>query len=776
MATRAQEDAERTDELERQQVPPEEIPEEHPGGEPPEDGAPGEEGAEGTEAPLPIARLAAVAAFPTLAAAMMVGGVFTGAGPRIWGAVAGLLGIGAATQIRRLRNPIVMNVGIALGVAVIGILLTVPAGSVADVFNLGPFLREAVTSGDVQRPPVEFTLGWRAILGWLMGGIGLAAAWVGMELRRPALALLIPLPIVAVSAISIPEEQRVGSGIAALVLFAVGLGLLSGIDLEEGEQRSLAFELRRAARAFPLIAAITVGLVLLAQANVLFPAPLYDPTQSAREPETIPLSEVPDRVLFSVESSASGPWRMGSLDVYDGETWKLPPFAENRTNEVPESGILDSELRPGVKAAFTVQGLNGAVLPGLPNLVGLVAEGPRLAYDQRTGVIRLAQGSIQQGLEYTVTAARIPSVQQLEDVQFEGQLPDEIEGVATDRFLDIPEPPPAVRDLLRRAPQGSRWTTLDFVRNEFLNTVIAAGAGSPKSVPPERVQDMLAGSNEGTPYEIVAAQAMLARWAGIPSRIGYGFDGGEEGEGGVVEVRPKHGASFLEVYFPGFKWLPLIGTPQQAKTSFGNEQQQFNDDVLASDEFAASLYVPFETDPRSFLFEQIRAILSIVGPVIAVALLLYFAYPAVRKALLRARRRAWARDQGPAARIALAYAELRDLATDFGYRHGDDTPLMFLDRVVPDEEHAELAWLVTRTMWGDLREEITEEDAVAAEELSGSLKKRLGQAHPFTLRGIATVSRLSLRHPYAPQLNRITRRDRKDEESRLRESALAART
>ncbi len=769
---RTREELDRTDEIEEQVPVEDEAPgigeAEPPSGEGPQ--LPEEE----TEGKFPVGRLAAVAVFPTLAAAVMVGGVFTGASPRFWAGVAGGLGIAAAVWIRRLRNPIVMNIGIALGVLFVGIILAAPGGSVGDVLNLGPFLREAVTSGEVQRPPVEFTLGWRAILGWLMGGLGLAAAWVGIELRRPALGLLIPLPVIAVSAISIPDEQRVASGIAALALFAIGLGLLSGIDLEEGgEQRSLAFELRRAARALPLIGVITVGLFFLAQANVLFPAPLYDPTQSAREPETVPLSDVPDRVLFSVKSQVTGPWRMGSLDVYDGDSWKLPPFAENRTQEVPESGIIDPELRPGVRADFRVEGLNGAVLPGLPNLVGLVAEGPELAYDQRTGVIRLAEGSIQTGLEYTVTAARIPSVQELQSVDVEARLPDELVGVDSERFLDIPPPPPAVQDLLRRAPNSSDWDTLNFMRNEFLDTVVASGAGQPKAVSPERVQDMLAGSQEGTPYEIVAAQAMLARWAGVPSRIGYGFDGGEQGEGGFVEVRPIHGASFLEVYFPGYKWLPLIGTPQQAKASFGEEEQQFNQNVLASDEFAASLYVPTETDPRSFLFEQIRAIFSIVLPVLLLALLVYFGYPAVRKAYLRARRRSWAQGRGPEARIALAYAELRDLATDFGYRYHDDTPLMFLDRVVPDQEHMELAWLVTRTMWGDLQQEITEEDTRAAEELSGTLKKRLSQAHPFTLRFIAALSRLSLRYPYAPQINRLARRNEKDAARKEGKRALA---
>jgi hypothetical protein len=204
-------------------------------------------------APLPVLRLSIAASAATLAAAIMVGGVFNGVSPRIWAAISGILGVVAAARVRTIKNAILMNVAIFGAIFVIGIIMCIPAGNLNDIVNLGPFISDAISSGDVQRPPVDLTLGWRAILGWLMGGIGFAAAWIGMELRRPALGLIIPLPIVAIAAISVPNEARVGSGIGSLVLFALGLGLLSGIDLEgEGDQkRSFAFELRRARRARP---------------------------------------------------------------------------------------------------------------------------------------------------------------------------------------------------------------------------------------------------------------------------------------------------------------------------------------------------------------------------------------------------------------------------------------------------------------------------------------------------------------------------------------------
>jgi hypothetical protein len=87
---------------------------------------------------------------------------------------------------------------------------------------------------------------------------------------------------------------------------------------------------------------------------------------------------------------------------------------------------------------------------------------------------------------------------------------------------------------------------------------------------------------------------------------------------------------------------------------------------------------------------------------------------------------------------------------------------MFLDRFVEDPDHTEFAWLVTRTMWGDLQDSITPDLVVSAEELSRSLRRRLAQAHPSTVRFVALVSRLSLKDPYAPDLNEALNR-REDE-------------
>jgi hypothetical protein len=140
------------------------------------------------------------------------------------------------------------------------------------------------------------------------------------------------------------------------------------------------------------------------------------------------------------------------------------------------------------------------------------------------------------------------------------------------------------------------------------------------------------------------------------------------------------------------------------------------------------------------------------------AYLAYLAYPLVSKARLRRKRRDAADALGPKARVALSYCEWRDTCTDFGYPYSSDLPLMFLERFPPDDEHTELAWLVTRCLWGDLQNDVTEGEAAACEEISRALRRRLATAHPATVRTISVFSRLSLRNPYSPALDELLRR------------------
>lgn len=739
------------------------------------DGA--EDDEEYVELPPPPARYALAAGFPVLAAAVMVGGIFQGFSPRFYAAVAGLFGVGLAYAAVRVRRPLAANAVVVGGLFGIGLLMIATRGP-GNIFEVRELVAEAVASGNVLRPPVPFVVGWYALVGWLMGVIGFVTGWVSMALRKPAFAVLLPLPVAGFAGISVPESAQVASGIAVLVLFVAGLAALSSATQAEGElgedeediKPPLAFQLRKAAKGIPILIAISVAMFFLSKTGFLFPDPAYDPAQEAQKPKTVPLSEVQDRVLFEVESELSGPWRIGSLDVYDGTDWRLPAFASSELNEVPSSGIVDEDLTAEVRATFTVAGLGGAVLPGLPNPVGVVAQGPLLAFDDRSDNIRLVAGQAEPGLIYTVAAAGLPTIEELQKTPAEN--PEDVS-----EFLEIPEPPPpAVQTLIDQAPKTSKWDTFDFLRTWILEEIVATGSGVPVSISPDRVQTILAESREASPFEIVAMQALLARWVDVPSRIGYGFDGGEEVDG-KLQVRPRHGATFVEVYFPGFKWLPVIGTPKQAKPTSGADasQQRTDPNVLPSEDIAVRLTLPVVGAPPSQFGEQVRNVIFVIVPLLLLGLLTWVLTPAVVKAYRRGRRKSAARADGPRARVALAYAEWRDVATDFGCRYPSDTPLQFLRRFPPDAEHRELAWLTTRALWGDLQDECTPELAAMAEELSRALRKRMAMAQPGTLRAVALVSRLSMKDPFVAvpltgrQLRRAEKREEKEESRREKE-------
>ena len=108
------------------------------------------------------------------------------------------------------------------GVFAIGLIAVVPTGF-GNIFDLGAEIRLAVRQSDLLRPPVEFQPGWHAVVGWIMGAVGFTAAWLAVEVGRPAFGVLVTLPVVGLGAISLPEDQQLATGLIALVLFIVAL-------------------------------------------------------------------------------------------------------------------------------------------------------------------------------------------------------------------------------------------------------------------------------------------------------------------------------------------------------------------------------------------------------------------------------------------------------------------------------------------------------------------------------------------------------------------------
>lgn len=689
-----------------------------------------------------LARPVIASALTALAAGLMTGGIFGTWGARVFSAAA--VGWGAAWAVGAVltRRSVLVQTMFLPATAVASAVALAPDGTPS---RLGALVRDAVSAGRVLRPPVPFDPGWRPLLFFLLALVGFAVVWVAVAMAKPRIALLIPLPVLGLTAVSQPAEGELAAALIAFLPLLLALAVLFGGERGAFTELSSAFELKRTLRGLLLLVPVLAVLFALNSTSLLFPKPIYNPSEKPQKPKPIPLGAVRDRVLFEVDGPITGPWRTGVLDVYDGRAWRLPPFDAGRFEDVPADGVVDDTRTAEVSVAFTVRDLGAAsALPGLaaPVRIERPSDVP-LVFDMRTDLFRVPRGRVPKGIAYEISAPAYPKPDDLR----RSVPPAEIEA----HFLDGPAPPGSVRKLLENASPNA-WSRFEKLRGALNDVVVASGAGVPTDVPPSKVEDLLTGSHEGTPFEIVAAEALLARWSGVPSRIGFGFDGGQK-EKDVVTVRPRNASNWLEVSFEGFGWVPLVSTPPRAKATLESDpNSRFDPTIQPSEDIAVELILPVEVEDIRLLYERIREGIVRALPFVAAAVSMYVGAPAVRRAWRRRKRRAWALHQGPRERIAVEYAEFRDLASDLGTGHPVDTALEFCDRVAPDDEHEELAWLVTRVLYGDLTESATEEDVEAAERMSASLRRRMFRAQPPTARVLAVLSRASLREPFSLEL------------------------
>jgi hypothetical protein len=684
-----------------------------------------------------------VAAASCTGAALTIGGIFGSWPARLLCVAAALGGVGWAWITARSPKRRTLLQGALPVVAILAAVLSLTAGAPGGPSQLPHLVREAIKSGHLLRPPIPFDAGWRPILIVLLMLLGFTAAFVGSVLERPRLALVIPLPLLAVTAISQPKDGQALAGLLAVLPVIAGLAVLFGADRGGVAQLSKEFELRRAIKAVSYVGVILVAVIILNNASFLFPTPTYDPAQKPQKPKAVPLSEVKDRVLFEVKGPINGPWKVGSLDEYDGTAWKLPPYEPKKLRTIGGDGVVDDTRDGTQKVTFTVRELGtSASLPGVTGPTRIDAD-RRLLFDDRAGTARVPSGRVPAGITYDEYVPPYPTPEQLRAASV---------GSDVDRLYErIPKPPAAVRELLDSAPNDP-WDRLELLLKKLTEVEIASGEGTPADVTPATVQRILAGNHEGTPFELVAAQAMLARWAGVPSRIGFGFDGSQK-EGAVNTVRPRNAAQWLEVHFDRYGWVPIVTQPPKAKASLDNDKNaKFDPSIVAGSDIAVQIYIPVKVPSLVLLYQRVRRVLVTVLPLLLALGLLYLATPWMQKTWRRAKRRRWADEHGPGAQIAVEYCELRDVATDLGVGDPYATPIEFLDFVVEDEEHQELAWLVGDALYGELQGRCTTTEVTAARELAASLRQRLLKAQPLQTRVLSLITKLSLEQPYSTEI------------------------
>jgi hypothetical protein len=690
------------------------------------------------DAPIRAGFTWAAALLTATAAAWLAGSLFQDPWlPRLLAVGGGLLGVCIVGAASRGSRGAALAYFVVPAAAIAGAVATAPVAR-GGTSNLPNLVREALATGGLLHAPLPFDPGWRFLLVVTYAVLGAAALGLALARNRATLAVIVPLPFVVGGALLQPPGLEVQSSSVAVALVVGALALCQGASIAAGTELGSAFELRRLARGVGILVVLLAAIAALSHADFLFPATKKDQIIPPRKPPVVPLGK--DRELFQVQALQPGPWRVGALDSFDGAFWLLPAFDPTAQVEVKEGKLPEAPTVPATeRSTFVVRDLSGRNLPIPGGAARLSGTGATVVVDPATGVPAL-KTRVQPGFRYVIESEPAPSAASL-------AVAPPAPADFTQRYTALPPAPPAVQKLVGGAPPGA-FDRLAYLRAALYKNVIAKGSGQPIGITPDRVAAMLKPDTTATPYEIVAAEAMLARWAGVPARIGFGYYSGDVTSTGSYSVHPRNGAAWLEAYFTGHGWVPLVGTPPRAEGSSSSQQKQNRPDVQQSKRSGVAIFTLVKTPSLRFLFDLIRFWAAIAAAIATGLLLLFAVWPMLCKWRRSSRRHAWGQRYGPRAAALAAYAELRDRCHDLHLGDQSDTPLEFVGRFEPDAEHAELAWLMTRLLWGDLRRDARAVDASEAESMTQSVMRRIAQEQPPINNVLGRLARASLREPW----------------------------
>lgn len=274
--------------------------------------------------------------------------------------------------------------------------------------------------------------------------------------------------------------------------------------------------------------------------------------------------------LFTVTASAPSYWRLLSLDNFDGASWtSADPDASKGQLLHPPAAIpsLDPVGNEPLIQSYRVEADIGSPfwLPMAfpPQFVDVGSD--TLAFDPTMTAV-VAPDGLHEGDNYTVTSLPLtPTGDQLRSASFDvpthyadtflpGDMPTKIKDIATawtagattnfDRVL-------AIQDHLND-PSQFRYDT--SVRPVADSTTLLR---------------FLTTDRAGFCQQFATAMAALVRELNIPARVAVGFSTGAQvgptaADGTrTYRVTTANAHTWVEVYFPGYGWLPFEPTPQR---------------------------------------------------------------------------------------------------------------------------------------------------------------------------------------------------------------------
>jgi transglutaminase-like putative cysteine protease len=413
------------------------------------------------------------------------------------------------------------------------------------------------------------------------------------------------------------------------------------------------------------------------------PLQLADPTLDLRRN----LNQPEDRKVISYTTDRPGGLylRMASLPLFNANGWSNVPM-ELRSGEAL-SAIPGLSTEPTTRRKTTIKILDfrSEYLP-LPYAPRAIDAAGNWAYDPRSLVmLAMARGNRTgaiQNLTYSVDSADVAPDSK--------DMADALSGTPVDADVTAEVPkdlPPELTSLTnrviagRKAPAERAAAIQTFLRSKQFtySTEVLPGSGYRALV------NFLTKDYTGYCEQFATSMAMMARIAGIPSRVAVGFlPGHKNGDHWDVTIHDMH--AWPELYFAGLGWVRYEPTPSSITGSApgwttpnaadpGDSASQGPSSAPSSEASAPSLQPsegPADQTPDSTSYSVFPWGRTLVGSGIGLVLLLVLAGPVT----IRGRRRTerLGLDGPPEERVEAAWQEIRDTVLDYGGSWPEGSP------------------------------------------------------------------------------------------------------
>jgi transglutaminase-like putative cysteine protease len=470
------------------------------------------------------------------------------------------------------------------------------------------------------------------------------------------------------------------------------------------------------------------------------------------------LTQQPPETVFTVqvdEGDLPSRWRLMALEDFNGEIWRSSGSTEDAGDVLP----APDELVPGpddVVQRTTILNLDQEWVPAAAYPVAIDREGLVLIEETQTLLVD-DDLETSDGLLYEVVS-RPPTV-----------TPDElrlapIASADFEEYLDLPDVDVQVTALAQTLVAG---LANDYDRAIAIQNYLRLDGGFTydQTVPAGQGNDALATflfeSKRGYCEQFAASFAVLARAAGVPTRVAVGFTpGAYDAATRTYTVTTEQAHAWPEVWFEDFGWLAFEPTPGRAAPT-PDYSGTFDDREAPAATVPTATTAPDPTAtsvPGAGGFglegDNSGAVTSttvpgsggggggggvpgaVLGVVVALAVVLATAGALVGAKSVRRRRR---RGAPPAEAVAGAWAETVDRLTEAGIAvAASQTPLELAAEVrqattaAVGRSLAALAEVRTRVAWSGIA--TPADDATAAWTAYAEVAAGLGVSAPWHVR------------------------------------------